>query len=84
MTAKAPFAANGFWWWWDPERKGWFIGCAPSVGVPGWAATKPADVVHYATFRSNEAFSWLSTRKVCQRWQAHYASLPNQQESNVV
>lgn len=33
---RKPFFDNGFWWWWNPERKDWFVGCAPSIGLPIW------------------------------------------------
>lgn len=35
--SKKPFFEYGFWWWYDHARKDWFVGCAPSVGIPRWA-----------------------------------------------
>jgi hypothetical protein len=30
---------HGFWWWWyDPVRKGWYVGTAPQIQKPSWAA----------------------------------------------
>jgi hypothetical protein len=50
----------------------------------GPAMTGAQIAVGFATKTSPHAFSWLSTKKVCQRWAAFYAALPNQLESNVV
>lgn len=36
MTNKHPFYEHGFWWWYDSERKDWFVGCSPCIGVPTW------------------------------------------------
>jgi hypothetical protein len=36
MQVQRPFFEYGFWWWYDPERKDWFVDCAPSIGYPKW------------------------------------------------
>lgn len=35
-----------------------------------------------AVRNTTEAFSWLSTKKVCQKWSAYYASLPGELGAN--
>ena len=33
-----PVFEHGFWWWFDPRRGGWFVGTAPQIQKPTWAA----------------------------------------------
>ena len=33
-----PVFEHGFWWWYDPKRNGWFVGTAPQIQKPTWAA----------------------------------------------
>lgn len=48
------------------------------------AIGSPGSVACAESLREGLAFSWAHTGKVCQRWQAFYASLPNQHTSNVI
>lgn len=34
----SPKYEHGFWWWYDPVRKGWYVGTAPQIQKPSWAA----------------------------------------------
>ena len=33
-----PVFEHGFWWWFDSKRGGWFVGTAPQIQKPAWAA----------------------------------------------
>jgi hypothetical protein len=39
---KQPYYEHGFWWWFDGTRGDWFVGSAPYLGRPSWAAARDA------------------------------------------